>query len=116
MAEGSSPLDSPRPQSVERSERSHSLAWMHQSSCVLELRSADPMLLLGQRRRTLPPQFPLRRRLQQSSVTALHRQDPVMEVSPKREHWTEADMAALPAGEHDYFDRKSGRLFDGDRG
>jgi hypothetical protein len=73
------------------------------------------MLLLGQRRRTLPPQFPLRRRLQQSSVTALPVRTP-WEVSPKRDHWTEADVAALPAGEHDYFDRKSGRLFDGDRG
>src|SRR5947209_7489241 len=34
----------------------------------------------------------------------------------KRERWTEADIDALPAGEHDYFDRKSGKLFRGNRG
>jgi hypothetical protein len=28
----------------------------------------------------------------------------------KRERWTEADVDNLPAGEHDDFDRKSGRL------
>ena len=28
----------------------------------------------------------------------------------KKERWTEADVMALPAGEHDYFDRKSGAL------
>ncbi|HEX2541468.1 MAG TPA: ATP-binding protein [Caldimonas sp.] len=31
-------------------------------------------------------------------------------TSPKRSHWSEADVLALPAGEHDYFDRKSGVL------
>jgi hypothetical protein len=30
----------------------------------------------------------------------------------KRERWTEADVDALPAGEHDYFERKGGKLFD----
>ncbi|MBB6224987.1 AlbA family DNA-binding domain-containing protein [Rhizobium leguminosarum] len=30
----------------------------------------------------------------------------------KKEHWTEEDVLSLPAGEHDYFDRKSGQLFD----
>jgi len=30
----------------------------------------------------------------------------------KREQWTEQEVQALPAGEHDYFDRKSGMLFD----
>jgi hypothetical protein len=29
----------------------------------------------------------------------------------KRDKWTEADIDALPPGEHDYFDRKSGQLF-----
>jgi hypothetical protein len=29
----------------------------------------------------------------------------------KREKWTEADVDTLPAGEHDYFERKSGQLF-----
>jgi hypothetical protein len=31
----------------------------------------------------------------------------------KRERWTEADVDALPAGEHDYFERKAGKLFVG---
>lgn len=29
----------------------------------------------------------------------------------RRERWTEGEVLALPSGEHDYFDRKSGRLF-----
>jgi hypothetical protein len=29
----------------------------------------------------------------------------------KRERWTEQDLDALPSGEHDYFERKSGALF-----
>jgi len=29
----------------------------------------------------------------------------------KRDRWTESDIDALPAGEHDYFERKSGQLF-----
>lgn len=29
-----------------------------------------------------------------------------------RERWTEADVLALPEGEHDYFERKSGQLVD----
>jgi hypothetical protein len=37
------------------------------------------------------------------------RQDSIMN-GPKRERWTEAEVAALPSGEHDYFDRKSGAL------
>jgi hypothetical protein len=37
------------------------------------------------------------------------RQDPTMSI-PKRERWSEADVLALPEGEHDYFDRKSGAL------
>jgi hypothetical protein len=37
-----------------------------------------------------------------------------MEVSPTRDRWTEADVAELPVGEHDYFDRKSGLLFQPD--
>jgi hypothetical protein len=38
-----------------------------------------------------------------------------MEASPKRDRWTEAQVAELPAGEPDYFDRKSGRLFERDQ-
>jgi hypothetical protein len=45
-----------------------------------------------------------------SSVTSLFRQDTDMNAI-KRENWTEADVDALPAGEHDYFERKSGHLF-----
>ena len=30
----------------------------------------------------------------------------------KQEQWTEAQAKALPPGEHDYFDRKSGLLFN----
>jgi hypothetical protein len=37
------------------------------------------------------------------------RQDPAM-TGPKRDRWTEAEVIALPAGEHDYFDRKSGGI------
>ena len=29
-----------------------------------------------------------------------------------RERWSESDVLSLPAGEQDYFDRKSGRLLD----
>jgi hypothetical protein len=35
-----------------------------------------------------------------------------MPEGSKRERWTEADVRELPAGEHDFFDRKSGRVFD----
>lgn len=31
----------------------------------------------------------------------------------KREKWTEAEVDALPPGEHDYFERKAGKLFAG---
>jgi hypothetical protein len=45
-----------------------------------------------------------------SSATNLCiRQDPLMSV-PKRDRWSEDDVLALPVGEHDYFDRKSGML------
>lgn len=30
----------------------------------------------------------------------------------KRENWTEEQVTELPTGEHDYFERKSGKLFD----
>ncbi|MGH8509226.1 MAG: AlbA family DNA-binding domain-containing protein [Gammaproteobacteria bacterium] len=46
----------------------------------------------------------------QSSVRSLFRQDSNMNAI-KREKWTEADVDALPAGEHDYFERKRGQLF-----
>ena len=34
-------------------------------------------------------------------------------TGPKRISWSEADVLALPAGEHDYFDRKSAALLEG---
>jgi hypothetical protein len=55
---------------------------------------------------------PMRGRFRsQSTVTALIRQDINMNAM-KRDRWSESDLDALPAGEHDYFERKSGRLFD----
>jgi hypothetical protein len=43
-----------------------------------------------------------------SSVITITRQDKTMDFV-KKQRWTEAEIAALPDGEHDYFDRKSGR-------
>ena len=53
----------------------------------------------------LTPRYQIR-----SSVMSLLRQEISMNMI-KREKWTEADVDALPAGEHDYFERKSGQLF-----
>src|SRR5437867_388399 len=44
-----------------------------------------------------------------SAVTAMLRQDRFMSGA-KKERWTETDVLALPAGEHDYFERKSGAI------
>lgn len=44
-----------------------------------------------------------------SSVITITRQDKTIDFV-KKQRWTEADIAALPDGEHDYFDRKSGRM------
>lgn len=49
------------------------------------------------------------RRQTASVVNGLLRQDKHMKPF-KRENWTEQEVLALPAGEHDYFDRKSGAL------
>jgi predicted HTH transcriptional regulator len=46
-----------------------------------------------------------------SAVATLTRQEPNGDLV-KRERWTEHNLEALPAGEHDYFERKSGSLFD----
>jgi hypothetical protein len=45
-------------------------------------------------------------------VVALARQNAAMPESEIRTRWTEADVLALPSGEHDYFDRKAGQVFD----
>jgi hypothetical protein len=51
------------------------------------------------------------RRPTSSMVIALLRQEETL-AFVKREQWSEQDVRSLPSGEHDYFDRKSGRLFD----
>src|SRR4051812_47745973 len=58
----------------------------------------------------MPPTV-LRRRLMASTVNALAHQD-AGEASAMREGWTESDVKSLPTGEHDYFDRKSGEVFN----
>jgi hypothetical protein len=63
-----------------------------------------------QRADDLPPTV-LRGRQTAAAVAALARQDNG-EASAVRDRWTEADVKGLPAGEHDYFDRKSGAIFD----
>ncbi len=70
-------------------------------------------MLLGIAKSDVPPSPPLTtaRRRTQSVVAALLRQEAAMNAV-KRERWTEEDIDALPAGEHDYFERKSGRLFN----
>jgi hypothetical protein len=45
-------------------------------------------------------------------VNALARQEQSEMTFVKRESWTEDQVSELPTGEHDYFERKSGRLFD----
>ena len=70
-------------------------------------------MLLGLKKRNLRsiPWLRTARSRMQSTVTALLRQDVSMSIT-KRERWTETDVDGLPNGEHDYFERKSGRLFD----
>ena len=66
--------------------------------------------LLGMSKR--PPVASIQRtRTHASRVTALQRQETAL-TFVKREQWTEDEVAALPSGEHDYFDRKAGALFD----
>jgi hypothetical protein len=67
-------------------------------------------LLMG-RKRKAGGTFNSRQRATAALVTALQRQDTVS-MFVKREQWTEHEVQALPAGEHDYFDRKSGLIFD----
>ena len=49
-----------------------------------------------------------------ASASAIERQAIGLNVV-KRTNWSEAELDALPTGEHDYFERKSGQLF-GDTG
>jgi hypothetical protein len=65
---------------------------------------------LGLRKKESPSAAERRRSLV-SVATALQRQE--MDLTfVKRPEWTEDQIASLPAGEHDYFERKSGALFD----
>lgn len=67
-----------------------------------------PLLGINKRTNRLPVQ-----RLRTTAVvfSSLQRQE--VELSfVKREQWTEEQVGELPAGEHDYFDRKSGQLFN----
>jgi len=66
-------------------------------------------ILLGNR----PPMASDRwsRQLEASRASILSRQEAEV-VGLKREQWTESEVAALPRGEHDIFERKSGRLLD----
>jgi Putative DNA-binding domain len=68
--------------------------------------------LLGLKRRANPlPAQTRRRRTSASVVNLLQRQEQGLSFV-KREQWTEDQVKGLPPGEHDYFERKSGVLFD----
>ena len=67
------------------------------------------MLLLSQQG-DVPQLGPNAKRMRTSScVIACTWQIYHMDIT-KKERWTEEEVAALPTGEHDYFDRKSGGL------
>jgi hypothetical protein len=71
------------------------------------------MLLLAaaKNNRDVPARQRLRKLYSASPAVLFQRQDHIMSIVMK-ERWTEADIAALPSGEHDYFDRKSGALLN----
>lgn len=66
-------------------------------------------MLLFTTKKPILPTLTARRRAT-SSVIALLRQDIAMSI--KRDKWTEDDLNILPQGEHDFFERKSGLLFN----
>ncbi len=73
------------------------------------------MLMLAavqQRRHALTTSYALRQRLSRARITAILRQDASGSMIPMRQQWTEADVLALPAGEHDWLERKAGTLYD----
>lgn len=81
--------------------------------------SWDHLLLLNKAARAGGPvPFILhgrRARSRAAAITSVERQD--FRVSGiKREQWTEGEVLAMPTGEHDYFERKSGLLFSDDQG
>jgi Schlafen, AlbA_2 len=69
------------------------------------------MLLLAAAKKNseVPARQQLRKLYSSSPIILFQRQNSAMSIVMK-ERWTEAEIAALPAGEHDYFDRKSGAL------
>src|SRR5712672_772679 len=72
-------------------------------------------MMLGFREKNTPYRSSIvRARLRATAImVALTRQDNNMN---KHERWTEQDIDALPLGEHDYFERKSGQLYDNNQG
>ncbi len=70
------------------------------------------MAAAQQRQSSLTSSYALRQRLSRASVTAILRQDASASESPMRQQWNEADVLALPTGEHDWFERKAGALYD----
>jgi hypothetical protein len=67
-----------------------------------------PLLVTKQRALRLPSE---RKRISASVINSLQRQEPGLNFA-KQEQWTEQQVKDLPAGEHDYFERKSGLLLD----
>lgn len=65
----------------------------------LGLRKNDGLPALARRRLVMPVAMGLQR--QETNLAFV-----------KRSEWTEDQIASLPAGEHDYFERKGGALFD----
>jgi hypothetical protein len=65
--------------------------------------------ILGGRQRDHRPRTS--QRTNASVSNSLHRQEVDLSFA-KREQWTEEQVKDLPSGEHDYFERKSGLLFN----
>jgi Putative DNA-binding domain len=67
-------------------------------------------LVPGMKRREL--RTPVQKHLMRvGTLNSLLRQEADLSFV-KKEQWTEEEVFSLPAGEHDYFERKSGQLFD----
>src|SRR5258708_17604287 len=67
--------------------------------------------LLGMKRQSVNAAV-LRSRISASRSNAVQRQEYSLTFI-KRDRWSEDEIAGLPKGEHDYFDRKAGEMFDG---
>jgi hypothetical protein len=69
------------------------------------------MLAIVNGHQRLVASSPWTRQKDASRASILSRQEAEV-VGLKRERWTETEIASLPLGEHDYLERKSGRLID----